>query len=80
MAGVSVEDVGGLCYQIPLPMSTLKKTTKLSFVDDTVHLKDNLIMDHNTTGARTMLHCDGNKPPTSTKQPFFKGTASQSLF
>ena len=80
MAGVSVEDVDGLRCQIPLPMSTLKKTTKLSFVDDTVHLKDNLIMDHNTTGARTMLHCDGNKPPTSTKQPFFKGTASRSLF
>ena len=80
MAGVSVEDVDGLRCQIPLPMSTLKKTTKLSFVDDTVHLKDNLIMDHTTTGARTMLHCDGNKPPTSTKQPFFKGTASRSLF
>ena len=80
MAGVSVEDVDGLRCQIPLPMSTLKKTTKLSFVDDTVHLKDNLIMDHTTTGARTMLHCDGNKPPTSTKQPFFKGTTSRSLF
>ena len=37
-------------------------------------------MDHSTAGARTMLHCDGNKPPTSTKQPFFKGTASRSLF
>ena len=80
MAGVSVEDVDGLCRQIPLPISTLKQTTKLSFVDDTVHLKDNLIMDHTTGGARTMLHCVGNKPPTSMKQPFFKGTASLSLF
>ena len=80
MAGVSIEDVDGLRRQIPLPMSTLKQTTKLSFVDDTVHLKDNLITDHTTGGARTMLHCDGNKPPTSTKQPFFKGTASRSLF
>ena len=80
MAGVSVENVDGLRCQIPLPMNTLKKTTKLSFVDDTVHLKDNLIMDHTIAGARTMLHCDGNKPPTSTKQPFFKGAVSQSLF
>ena len=80
MAGVSVEDVDGLRCQIPLPMSTLKKTTKLSFVDDTVHLKDNLIMDHTTAGARTMLYCNGNKPPISTKQPFFKGTASRFLF
>ena len=38
MAGVSVEDVDGLRRQIPLSMSTLKQTTKLSFVDDTVHL------------------------------------------
>ena len=37
-------------------------------------------MDHTTGGARTMLHCDGNKPPTSTKQPFFKGTTSCSLY
>ena len=37
-------------------------------------------MDHTTAGARTILHCDGNKPPTSTKQPCFKGTASRSLF
>ena len=80
MAGVSIEDVDGLRLQIPLSMSTLKQTTKLSFVDDTVHHKDNLIMDHTTGGARTMLHCDGNKPPTSTKQPFFKGIASRSLF
>ena len=80
MAGVSVEDVDGLRCQIPLPMSTLKQTTKLSFVDDTVHLKDNLIMDHTTAGAHTTLHYDGNKPPTSTKQPCFKGTASRSLF
>ena len=80
MVGVSVEDMDGLRSQIPLPMSTLKKTTKLSFVDDTVHLKDNLIMDHSTAGACTMLHCDGNKSPTSTKQPFFKGIASRSLF
>ena len=80
MAGVSVEDVDGLRRQIPLPMSTLKQTTKLSFANDTVHLKDNLIMDHTTRGARTMLHYDGNKPPTSTKQLFFKGTASRSLF
>ena len=80
MAGVSVEDVDGLRCQIRLPMSTCKKTTKLSFVDDTVHLKDNLIMDHTTAGPRTMLHCDGNKPPTSTKQPFFKGTVLRSLF
>ena len=78
--GVSIEDVDGLRRQIPLPMSTLKQTTKLSFVDDTVHLKDNLIMDHTTGGARTMLHCVGNKPPTSTKQSFFKCTASRSLF
>ena len=80
MAGVSVEDVDGLRRQIPLPMSTLKQTIKLSFVDDTVHLKNNLIMDHTTGGARTMLHCVGNKPPTSTNQPFFKGTTSRSLF
>ena len=80
MAGVSVEDVDGLRRQIPLPMSTLKQTTKLSFVKDIVHLKDNLIMDHITGGARTMLHCVGNKPPTSTKQPFFQGTTSRSLF
>ena len=80
MAGVSIEDVDGLRRQIPLPMSTLKQTTKLLFVDDTVHLKDNLIMDHTTGGARTMLHCDGNKPPTSSKQLFFKGTALRSLF
>ena len=80
MAGVSIEDVDGLRRQIPLSMSTLKQTTKLSFVDDTIHLKDNLIMDHTTGDARTMLHCVGNKPPTSTKQPFFKGTASRSLF
>ena len=80
MAGVSIEDVDGLRRQILLPMSTLKQTTKLSFVDDTIHLKDNLITDHTTGGARTMLHCDGNKPPTSTKQPFFKGTTSRSLF
>ena len=53
---------------------------KLPFVDDTVHLKNNLILDHTTAGARTLLHCDGNKPPTSTKQPFFKGTALRSLF
>ena len=37
-------------------------------------------MDHTTTGARTMFQCDENKPPTSTKQPFFKGTASRFLF
>ena len=80
MAGVSIEDVDGLRRQFPLPMSTLKHTTKLSFVDDTVHLKDNLIMDHTIGGARTMLHCVGNKPPTSTKQPFFKGTTSRFLF
>ena len=80
MAGVSVEDVDGLRRQILLPMSTLKQTTKLSFVDDTVHLKDNLIMDHTTEGECTMLHYVGNKPPTSSKQPFFKGTASRSLF
>ena len=80
MAGVSIEDVDGLRCQIPLPMSILKQTTKLSFVDDIVHLKNNLIMDHTSAGARTMLHCDGNKPPTSTKQPFFKGTASRPLF
>ena len=80
MAGVSIEDVDGLRRQIPLPMSILKQTTKLSFVDDTVHLKDNLIMDHTTRGAHTMLHCVGNKPSTSTKQPFFKGTALRSLF
>ena len=80
MAGVSIEDVDGLRRQIPLPMSTFKRTTKLSFVDDAVHLKDNLIMDHSTGDACTMLHCDGNKPPNSTKQPFFKGTASRSLF
>ena len=80
MARVSVEDVDGPCRQIPLPMSTLNQTTKLSFVDDTIHLKDNLIMDHTTGGVRTMLHCVGNKPPTSTKQPFFKGTKSRSLF
>ena len=80
MAGVSVEDVDGLRHQIPLPMSILKQTTKFLFVDDTVHLKDNLIMDHTTGGARTMLHCVGNKPSTSTKQPFFKGTTSRSLF
>ena len=80
MAGVSVEHVDGLHRQIPLPMSTLKQTTKFSFVDDTVHLKDNFIMDHTIGGARTMLHCVGNKPPTSTKQPFFKGTSSWSLF
>ena len=61
-------------------MSTPKQTTKLSFVDDTIHLKDNLIMDHTTGDAHTMLHCVGNKPPISTKQPFFKGTASRSLF
>ena len=61
-------------------MSTFKQTTKSSFVDDTVHLKDNLIMDHTTKGARTMLHYVGNKPATSTKQPFFKGTMSRSLF
>ena len=80
MASVSVEDVDGLRCQIPLSMSTLKKTTKLSFVDDTIHLKDNLIIDHTIAAARTMLHCDGNKPPTSTKQPFLKDTTSQSLF
>ena len=80
MAGVSVEDVDGLRRQILLTMSTLKQTTKLSFADNTVHLKDNLIMDHTTGGANTMLRCDGNKPPTSTKQPFFKGTALRSLF
>ena len=37
-------------------------------------------MDHTTRGACTMLFYDGNKPPTSTKQPFFKGTTSRSLF
>ena len=64
MAGVSVEDVDGLRRQIPLPMSTLKQTIKLSFIDDTVLLKDNFIMDH-TTGVHVLCFTviETNHPP-----------------
>ena len=74
MQGPPIKNVEGYDHQDLAPPSTLKQTTTLSFLDDTVVLHEKTMKDGSNGGPSTLLHCVQKNTSFSKEQPSFQGT------